>query len=252
MAGSSASSPYLQKAPKVLADMTDDQKPQGRGPLDGRIALVTGASRGFGAASAQWLARQGAHVILTARSQGGLGETDDAIRSEGGKATLVPLDMADMEGIDKLGYAVAERFQRLDILVHCAAAMPTLSPLGHIKAKHFDDAVRLNLTAPFRLIRVMEPVLARSDAARALFCTCDESAGRAFYGAYAAAKAGLEAMVQGWTVEVAKTKIRPGVINPGIMATKLRAAAYPGEDPASLPQPDDVVDQVLRPAFFPN
>ncbi|MCR9255175.1 MAG: SDR family NAD(P)-dependent oxidoreductase [Alphaproteobacteria bacterium] len=213
--------------------------------LEGRVALVTGASRGFGAAAAKALAAAGAHVIITARTQGGLIEVDDAIRAirEGdGHATLVPLDLADMEGIDKLGYAVAERFQRLDILVHAAAIMPTLSPIGHVKAKEFDNTIRLNLTAPFRLARVMEPVLAQSDDARALFLTCAEAGGRPFYGAYAAAKAGLEAMVTGWWTELEKTKIRPSLLDPGPMATKLRAAAFPGEDPKTLPRPEVPAD----------
>jgi len=212
--------------------------PEGR-PLSGRIALVTGASRGFGAAVARALGAAGAQVVATARTQGGLAETDDAIQAAGGRpATLAPLDLADLEGIDKLGYAVAERFQRLDILVHAAAMMPTLSPIGHVKAKEFENALRLNLTAPFRLARVMEPLLGQADAGRALFCTCAEAEGRPFYAGYGPAKAGLEAMVVGWATEVANTAIRPGLIDPGVMATKLRAAAFPGEDPATLPSPD--------------
>jgi NAD(P)-dependent dehydrogenase (short-subunit alcohol dehydrogenase family) len=215
--------------------------------LTGRIALVTGASRGIGAAVARRFAREGAHVVLVARTVGGLEEVDDAIKSFGGAATLVPLDLTQFEGIDQLGAALYERFGRLDILVGNAAALGALSPVGHIDPKLWSRVMDLNLTANWRLIRSMDPLLRRSPAGRAIFVTAEQGhRPSAYWGAYAAAKAGLEMLAKTWEAELARTQIKVALIDPGPVATRLRAEAFPGEDRAALATPDDVVDRFVE------
>jgi len=210
--------------------------------LEGRIALITGASRGIGAAVARRFAAQGAHVILTARTVGGLEEVDDAIRADGGAAaTLVPLDLQESAEIDKLAPAIAGRFGRLDILVGNAGVLGTLGPVSHLAPAIWDEAVAVNLTANWRLIRALEPLLRASDAGRAIFVSSGiVRSNRAYWGAYAATKAGLEALVRSWAAELTKTPLRVNLLDPGATRTAMRATAMPGEDPQTLQTPDDV------------
>ncbi len=206
-----------------------------------RIALVTGASRGIGAAVAVRFAAEGAHVVLVARTVGGLEDTDDAIKAAGGKATLISLDLTDFERVDALGPSLLKRFGRLDIFVGAAGILGTLSPVGHITPEVWRAVIDTNLTANWRLVRTLEPLLKRSDAGRAIFVTADVArAPKAFWGAYGAAKAGLEAFARSWAAESEKSSLRVNLIDPGPVATALRARAYPGEDTATLRRPEDV------------
>ena len=215
-------------------------------PLEGRVALVTGASRGIGAATAIELARLGAHCVLTARSQGGLEETDDAIRALGGSATLLPFDLQkDADKLDPLGPSVYERFGRLDILVHAAGVLGTLTPVAHITPKDWAEVVAVNMTAAWRLIRTLDPPLRASDAGRAVILTTDRARHpRPYWGAYGATKAGLEHLVQTWEQEVASTPLRVVLHDPGPVRTRLRTTAMPGEDPSGLAQPADVAPAI--------
>ena len=217
-------------------------------PLAGSVALVTGASRGIGAAVAVELARLGAHCVLTARSQGGLEETDDAIRavSGGGAATLLPLDLAKgAEKIDMLGPSVVQRFGRLDILVHAAAVLAKLTPVAHIQPRDWQEAVAVNLSACWRLIRSCDPPLRAASAGRAVVLTDSVAAApRAYWGLYGAGKAGQEHLVRAWAAETARTPLRVSLFDPGPVATQLRAVAMPGEDPAMLRKPAEVAPAV--------
>jgi NAD(P)-dependent dehydrogenase (short-subunit alcohol dehydrogenase family) len=207
--------------------------------LVGRIALVTGASRGIGAAVAIELARLGAHVVLLARTQGGLDETDDAIRALGGTATLLPMDLRQPETLDPVGPSLHERFGRLDILVHNAGALGKLTPTGHIVPKDWDECFAVNATAAWRLIRTCGPLLTASDAGRAVFVSSNVAREpRAFWASYAASKAAMETLVQCWADETEQTNLRINIFNPGRTATRMRATAYPGEDPRTLPGPE--------------
>ena len=210
------------------------------GRLEGRLALVTGASRGLGAALARRFAAEGAHVILTARTQGGLEEVDDDIRKAGGTpATLLPLDLRALDKIDEVGAAIRQRFGRLDVLVGNAAVLGKLSPLGHLDPKNWDEVFAVNLTANWRLIRSLDPLLRLSDAGRALFVTCGAARDlAAYWGAYAASKAALEALVRIYARELAITKATANLVDPGVMATALRLRAFPGEDHARLAAPE--------------
>jgi len=211
--------------------------------LAGRLALVTGASRGLGAAVAKRFAAEGAQLILVARTVGGLEEVDDAVRAAGSSATLVPLDLADFDAIDRLGQSLYERFGRLDILVGNAGGLGALSPVGHIRVRDWSETINLTLTANWRLIRSLDPLLRASEAGRAIFVT-DAVARRprAFWGAYAAGKAGLEALVRVYADETARTNLRVNLVDPGRLRTRLRAKAYPGEKPESVPAPESAVD----------
>jgi NAD(P)-dependent dehydrogenase (short-subunit alcohol dehydrogenase family) len=210
------------------------------GRLQGRLALVTGASRGLGAALAKRFAAEGAHVILTARTQGGLEEVDDDIRRAGGEpATLLPLDLRELDKIDQMGAAIHQRFGRLDILVGNAAVLGKLSPLGHLDPRTWDEVMAVNMTANWRLIRSLDPLLRLSQSGRALFVTC--AAARdlaAYWGAYAASKAALEALVHIYACELAITQASANLVDPGIMATALRRRAFPGEQQAKLAPPE--------------
>lgn len=215
-------------------------------PLDGKLALVTGASRGFGAAAAIRLAQEGAHVILTARTQGGLEETDDAISALGGQATLAPLDLLEMDKIDMVAASIHQRFGKLDILVSAAAQLGVLSPAHHIDAKTWDRTFALNVTVNQRLIRAFDPLLRQSNAGRALFLTCDvATTPKAYWSVYSASKAALEALVKTYALEIQKTSIQARLFDPGPMATKLRANAYPGEDPEIQPKPETRTDALM-------
>jgi NAD(P)-dependent dehydrogenase (short-subunit alcohol dehydrogenase family) len=215
-------------------------------PLASRIALVTGASRGIGYAAARALAKQGAHIIAVARTQGGLEELDDEIRKDGGAATLVPLSLTDVDGLARLGAALYERHGKLDILVGNAGVAGPSSPLGHIDLKPWNDVVAVNLTANFQLIRCVEPLLQKSDAGRAVFVTSDDaSRAPAYRGPSAASKAALEALVRAWAQETQNTNLRVNLFNPGPVRTRLRATIFPGEDPMTLETPEQVAELIL-------
>jgi NAD(P)-dependent dehydrogenase (short-subunit alcohol dehydrogenase family) len=210
--------------------------------LTGRVALVTGATRGVGRAAALALASAGAHVIAVGRTQGALEDLDDEVRALTGEhATLVPLDLTQGDGLDQLGLAIFQRHQRLDILVHAAAVLSGLRPVAHIPPKVWDTIIATNITSAYRLIRSLEPLLRASDGARALFLTCGQAATpSAFWGSYAASKAALEALVRSWADEVDNTLIRAILIDPGPVRTKLRAEAYPGEEKDGLTNPAEL------------
>jgi len=220
---------------------------QASAPLAGRIALVTGATRGIGRAVALELAIGGARVIAVGRTQGALEELDDIARSRGAQAvTLVPMDLADGAGIDELGYAIHRRHGRLDILVHAAAMFGGLRPVAHIPPALWDKILAVNVTGVFRLIRSLEPLLRASDRARAIFLTSAAAVRpKAFWGSYAATKAALEALVRCWADEVENSTIRAILLDPGAMRTRMRAEAYPGEDKEGLPEPERIVPFLL-------
>ncbi len=211
--------------------------------LEGRLALVTGASRGLGAAIARRFAAEGAELVLVARTVGGLEETDDAVRAAGSKATLVPLDIADFPALDRLGGALFERHKRLDILVANAGILGSLSPLAHIEPKEWQRVIDVNLTASWRLIRSLDPLLRASPAGRAIFVTSSAGrAPRAYWGAYAVAKAGLEQLAGIYASETEQTRLRVNIVDPGRLRTAMRAQAFPGEDPKTLPLADSITD----------
>lgn len=224
---------------------TAGDAPHPGGALSGRVALVTGASRGIGRAVAVRFAREGAEVVLAARTQGALEEVDDEIRAAGGKATLVPADLRDGDLIDRMGAAVFERWGRLDVLVGNAGALGVLGPVPHIAPASWDDIVAVNLTANYRLIRSFDPLLRASNAGRAIFVTSGVSGGRAYWGAYAVTKAALEALVRTYAAELAKSAMRVNLVDPGATRTRMRQAAYPGEDPTSPKPPEAVADAFL-------
>jgi NAD(P)-dependent dehydrogenase (short-subunit alcohol dehydrogenase family) len=217
-------------------------------PLAGRIALVTGATRGIGRASALALAEAGAHVVATARTQGALEELDDAILAATGQhATLVPLDLTNGDGLDQLGLALHQRHGRLDILVHSGAMLGGLWPVSHMDPTQWDRVVSVNLTSAYRLIRSMEPLLRQAEAGRAIFLTSGVAARpRAFWGGYAATKAGLEALVRCWADEIEHTPVRAMILDPSAMRTRMRAEAFPGEDPETLPDPSEIGPLVVE------
>ncbi len=225
------------------------------GRLAGRVALITGASRGIGAAVAQGFAAEGAHVVLVARTTGGLEEVDDVIRraaeargdADRPPATLVPLDLREFDAIDRLGGALYERFGRLDILVGNAGILGPLTPVGHIKPHDWDDVIAINLTANYRLIRSMDPLLRAAPAGRAIFVTSGAAHGaHAYWGAYAASKAGLEQLVTVYNAEIQQTSVRAHILNPGVVRTRMRAQAFPGEKPESLAAPETLVPRFLE------
>ncbi len=215
--------------------------------LKDRIALITGASRGLGAAAAVAFAREGAHCVLVARTVGGLEAVDDRIKQAGGGATLGPLDVTDGPGIDRLGAALYERFGKLDVLVGNAALLGTLSPLGHVDPPIFERVMAVNVTANWRLIRSVDPLLRRSDAGRAIFMTSGISR-RAlpYWGPYAASKAALDMLAGVYAAEVAHTSVRVNLFNPGPMRTGMRKEAFPGEDPETLTPPDALCEGLIR------
>ncbi len=211
-------------------------------PLEGQIALVTGASRGIGRASALALAAAGAHIIATARTQGGLEELDDEIlRLTGSHATLVPLDLAEPDGLDHLGLAIHKRFGHLDLLVHCGAILGPITPVSHIDLKAWDNVMAINATATFRLIRSTEPLLKAAAKGRALFLTSGRVVRpKAFWGPYGTSKAAMEHIVRTWADEMENTSVRAALVDPNQMRTKMRAEAMPGEDPMTVPDPSEI------------
>ena len=222
--------------------MTDNDNGLLEGRLAGRIALITGASRGLGAAVAERFAAEGAHVILVARTQGGLEETDDRVRAVSGQATLVPLDLTEFDEIDRMAAAVAQRFGRLDILVGNAAQLPNLTPVGHLLSpKDWQTTFDINLTANWRLIRAFDQGLRLSEAGRVIMVTSGAAAGAfAYWGAYAASKAALETLVASYANETRQTSIKANLLDPGAVRTAMREQAFPGEDPQTLRPPEEV------------
>lgn len=213
--------------------------------LAGRVALITGASRGIGAAVAKRYAAEGAHVILTARTVAGLEEVDDTIRMESdgqAQATLVPLDLQQSDEIEKLAPAIGGRFGKLDILVGNASLLGEMTFVSQIEPDSWEDLINVNLTANWHLIRTLQPLLLESDAGRAIFLTTGVVGGRAYWGGYAVTKTALEALVRTWAEEMSETALKINLINPGAVRTSMRAAAYPGEDPMTLPAPEDITD----------
>jgi NAD(P)-dependent dehydrogenase (short-subunit alcohol dehydrogenase family) len=215
--------------------------------LKGKIALITGASKGIGAAVAKRYAAEGAHVILVAKTISGLEETDDVIKAMGGEATLVPLNLLEYNKIDELGGIISQRFGKLDILVGNAAILGVLSPTSHITPSVFEKTIATNLTVNFRLIRSFDLLLRQSEAGRALFVTSGVTNHAApFWGAYAASKAALESLVKNYAAELANTKVRANLIDPGVVRTSMRAEAMPGENPLTLPTPDEITDVFVK------
>ncbi len=226
---------------RLMDPMTD------RLDLQGRVALVTGASRGIGYHVAKELAAAGAHVIAVARTVGGLEELDDEIQAAGGQATLVPLDLTDMPGIDRLGGAIYERWGKLDVLVANAGILGVIAPLGHVEAKVFDKVIATNVTATWRMIRAVDPLLKLSDAGRAIVLTSDVAAApRAYWGPFAASKAAVEAMTRSWALETQNSPLRINLVDPGPTRTAHRALAMPGEDPKSLPHPSEIAAGIAK------
>ncbi len=210
-------------------------------PLAGRIALVTGASRGIGRAAALALAEAGAHILALARTQGGLEELDDEIQAIGGSCSLITADLEDLDGIDRLGGVVAERWGKLDILVGNAALLGSISPVPHIEPDLFEKTMKINVTANWRLLRSFDPLLRASDAGRVIFVTSGAArSNSAFWSLYAASKSALDTIALSYATEIAYTDIKINLISPGPVATAMRAKAMPGEDPKTLPSPADI------------
>lgn len=215
--------------------------------LKDRIALITGASRGIGRAVAEIFAREGAHVLLIARTSEALEQVDDAIKAQGGTATLIPLNLAHGPKIDALGPALYERFGRLDVLVGNAAILGRLSPLPHIPSQHWEQVLRVNVTANWRLIRTLDPLLRRSDAGRVIFVTSGVAqSARAYWAPYSVSKAALDCLAKTYANETSDSAIKVNLVDPGATATRMRAEAYPGEDQATLRRVEDVAE-----AFVP-
>jgi NAD(P)-dependent dehydrogenase (short-subunit alcohol dehydrogenase family) len=224
--------------------------------LENRIVLVTGASRGIGRAAAKALAAEGAHVIATARTVGGLEELDDEIKSVGGSATLVPLDIKDFEALDRLGASIFERWKKLDGFLGNAGVLGVLTPISHLQPKAFQELLDVNVTANWRLIRSLDPLLKFSDAGRVVLVSSGLARHpRAFWGGYAMSKAALESIALTYAIECETTNVRVNLLNPGATRTAMRAKAMPGEDPDTLPKPDDIaplIVKMLSPSFNDN
>ncbi|WP_306118691.1 MULTISPECIES: SDR family NAD(P)-dependent oxidoreductase [unclassified Roseitalea] len=214
--------------------------------LNGKLALVTGASRGIGREVALQMAVAGAHVIAVARTVGGLEELDDKIAAAGGQATLVPLDLKDFAAIDRLGGVIAERWGKLDALVANAGMLGTITPVTQLKAKTFEEVMAVNVTANWRLIRSVDPLLRQAEAGRAIIVSSGVAHNpKAYFGAYAASKAALDMIARVWAAENRKSALRVNLVNPGPTRTHMRAQAMPGEDPGTLPTPADVAAKIV-------
>ncbi|MBL4612402.1 MAG: SDR family NAD(P)-dependent oxidoreductase [Emcibacter sp.] len=218
------------------------------GKLDGKIALITGATRGIGAGVVLALAREGAHIIMVGRTTGALEEMDDAVRELGAESTLVPMDLNDAEAIDRLGGHVASTWGKLDILIGNAGILGPISPMGHIPPKEWDQLMAINVTANYRLIRAFDLLLRAAEAGRAIFVTSTVAEScRAYWGGYAITKAAINCMVKTYANEVGNnTNVRANLINPGAIRTSMRAAAVPGEDPETLDTPHDIAPLFVK------
>ncbi|GMM93821.1 SDR family NAD(P)-dependent oxidoreductase [Qipengyuania sp. MTN3-11] len=216
-------------------------------PLAGRTALVTGSSKGIGAATAKALAAAGAHVILTGRDVSALERVEDAIHESGGQSTIAPVDLTEQDGIARLASAVAARWDQLDILVIGAAYLPTLTPVTQIDSKQFGQAITINVLATQALIAAFDPLLKRAEAGRVIGLT--SSVGetpRAYWSAYASTKAAFDNLLESYAQEVGKiSKVRVAIVDPGATRTAMRAKAYPGEDPATVKPPEAVAERIL-------
>ncbi|HZH53518.1 MAG TPA: SDR family NAD(P)-dependent oxidoreductase [Microvirga sp.] len=216
-------------------------------PLSNRIAVVTGASRGIGRAAALALAEAGAHIVALARTQGALEALDDEIRAKGGSATLVPVNLKDFEAIDRLGAAIHERWGKLDILLGNAGILGELAPITHIDQPVWDEVMAVNVTANYRLIRSLDPLLRKSDAGRAIFVTSGAAHKcKAYWGVYSISKAALEALVRTYAAETVTTPVRAMLLSPGALRTNMRRAAMPGEDPLTLKPPEDLAPHFVK------
>jgi NAD(P)-dependent dehydrogenase (short-subunit alcohol dehydrogenase family) len=216
-------------------------------PLSNRVAVVTGASRGIGRAAALALAEAGAHIVALARTQGALEELDDAIRAKGGFATLVPVNLKDFDALDRLGAAIHERWGKLDILLGNAGVLGELAPITHIDQPVWDEVMAVNVTANYRLIRSLDPLLRASDAGRAIFVSSGAAhKATAYWGPYSVSKAALEALVRTYAAETVKTPVKVMLLNPGPLRTNMRRAAMPGEDPLTLKTPEDLAPHILK------
>jgi len=217
-----------------------------KGRLHARIALVTGASRGIGRSAACIFAREGAHVILVARTSGALEEVDDEVKALGGTATLVPLDLKDFDAIDQLGASIYERWGKLDVVLGNAGVLGDLAPLPHVDPKSWQEVLDINVTANWRLIRSLDPLLRLSDAGRLVFVTSGAATKfNAYWGPYSVSKAALDALAKTYAAEMQNTPVRANLFSPGATRTGMRAAAMPGEDPETLPHPDEVAEALL-------
>lgn len=215
--------------------------------LAGKLALITGASRGIGRAVARGFAGEGAHVVLLARSIAALEDLDDEIKAAGGAATLVKLDLRKGDQVDALGPSLYQRWGKLDILVANAGTLGPLSPIGHVTSEAWADVMETNVNANFRLIRTLDPLLRRAEAGRAVFVTSGAaSASMAYWGPYATAKAALDALVKSWARELDTTPVRANLLSPGPVRTAMRAKAFPGEDPMTLPAPEELLPLFLE------
>lgn len=216
--------------------------------LSGRIALITGASKGIGAAVAKAYATAGAHVILIARNVKKLEAVDDEIRASGGQATLMPLDLMRLDEVDKIGPTIFERFGRLDIFVGNAGLLGTLGPITQISNREYQHVLETNLSANFRLIKTLDPLLKASPAGRVIFVSTGAGVveGRAYWGTYSLSKAALESMARVYAAETEKTRLRVNMLDPGGVRTDMRASAKPGEDPMTLPAPEEITDAFLE------
>ncbi len=214
--------------------------------LAGRVVLVTGASRGLGYAAAKNAAARGAHIVAVARTVGGLEELDDEIQALGSSTTLVPLDLTDGDAIDRLGAAIFERWGQLDGLIGNAGLLGVLSPLPHIAPKEFANVYAVNVTANYRLLRSTDLLLRQSDAGRAVFISSGAAqSARPYWGLYASSKAALDAMIKSYAGEMAITSVKANIFYPGQVRTAMRAKAMPGEDPATLPTPDEIAPKIV-------
>lgn len=214
--------------------------------LNGKVVLITGASRGIGYAAAKEAASRGAHVIAIARTIGGLEDLDDEIQAAGSSATLVPLDLTDADGIDRLGAAIFERWGHLDGLIGNAGQLGVLTPVPHIDPKEFDKVFSVNVTANYRLLRSMDVLLRQAEAGRALFVSSSSAqSARPYWGLYAASKAGLDALVKSYAGEMENTPVNANIFYPGSVRTAMRAKAVPGEDPETLPTPDSIAKSLV-------
>jgi len=216
-------------------------------PLSNRVAVVTGASRGIGRAAALALAEAGAHIVALARTQGALESLDDEIRDKGGSATLVPVNLKDFEALDRLGAAIHERWGKLDILLGNAGILGELAPITHIDQPVWDEVMAINVTANYRLIRSLDPLLRASEAGRAIFVTSGAAHKcLAYWGVYSISKAALEALVRTYAAETVTTPVKAMLLNPGPLRTSMRRAAMPGEDPLTLKTPEDLAPHIVK------